>query len=69
MNFLSLLSHLSQVFNIFLKSSNLNMESKEEEIMQIGEGKGGKTHHWHCSSNIKEEWTREHTMHTFIIVN
>lgn len=43
------------------------MESKEKEIMQIGEGKGGKTHHWHCSS--KEERTSEHTMHTFIIVN
>lgn len=43
------------------------MESKEKEIMQIGEGKGGKTHHWHCIS--KEVWTREHTMHTFIIVN
>lgn len=67
MNFLSLLSHLSQVFNIFLKSSNLNMESKEKEIMQMGEGKGGKTHHWHCIR--KEGWTSEHTMHTFIIVN
>lgn len=43
------------------------MESKEKEIMQIGEGKGGKTHHWHCIS--KEVWTSEHTMHTFIIVN